>query len=179
MASITTRARTAALVAVATCSPAVAEVQAPEPPTVSPFDRARVTAEWTEPTARFAGARWAGVTEFPGVPSIEIDLTGLTSVDAPAVPPAPSTPGHPLLGQSAGPDAATLALLGGGWDAAHAAAVEASPAAHLLHAPALHGPSDDRRFAHAMLVVRFTQLPAPGAPAAGLACLGIGARRRR
>ncbi len=179
MASITTSARTAALAALAAGAPAVAEVQAPAPPAVSPFDHDRVTAGWTEPTLRFTGAvRWMSPADAPSLPSVEIDLTGLTSVEAPAAP-AASTAGHPALGLPAGPDGRTLALLAGGWDAKHAVVVAASPAAHLLHAPALQGPSGDSRFAHAMLVVRFTQLPAPGVPATGLACLGLGARRRR
>lgn len=160
-------------------------------PAPAPFDDPRVFAGWTNPEQRFVALpRWfntASPVELPG-------LSGagpLTTTPAAAHPPRDLYAGL-LLAEEASRLARVWQMNHPGWTPVHARRDHApGDPTHLAaeYAPGHNGPHDlfpawlqdgtDAHFAHAMLLARITQLPAPGLPAACLACVALGARRRR
>ncbi|MCC5823727.1 MAG: hypothetical protein LAT64_10655 [Phycisphaerales bacterium] len=174
----------------ATLRTAAGIVAVPEP-APAPFDDPGVFAGWTHPEQRFVALpRWFNTAS-------PVELPGLSGNGPLTTPPAAARPPRdPHAGLIFAEEASRLARVWQmnhpGWTPVHARRDHApADPTHLAaeYAPGHAGPHDlipawlrdgtDAHFAHAMLLARVTQLPAPGLPAACLACVALVARRCR
>ena len=150
---------------------------------LSPFDDAQVSVEWTEPVYRVGGyVRWANPTEQVLLANLETNLFGIGSVATGTkviLPVLFQEQQELVLGFAETQTSDLMTRSDDDWSAVHLDIVRVTPAEYRIYAPGLAEFLDGRDpYDHAMIIVRFAQLPAPGA-ACVLGLMPLLVRRRR
>lgn len=164
-------------------SPAMASIAILPQAILSPFDEAQVSVEWSEPLYRTGGyVRWANPTDMVTLANLDTNLFGIQAMPtgAKVILPVLFDEHQPLvLGYAESATGNLLFRTDDDWSAVHLDIVQVTPAEYRIYAPGLAAFLDGRDpYDHAMIIVRFAQLPAPGT-ACVLGLMPLLARRRR
>jgi hypothetical protein len=178
-----TRARAGIALAAGLSFPASAGIAILPQAILSPFDQAQVSIEWSEPVLRAGGfVRWANPTDMVTLANLDTNIFDIqhTPTGLSVVLPVLFAEHQPLvLGYAQTPTSGLLFRSDDDWAAVNLDIVRVTPTEYRIYAPGLAAYLDGRDpYDSAMIIVRFAQLPAPGA-AAMLGLMPVLVRRRR